>query len=237
MEYFTIETLVWAMFLAVLAAIVYSWLMQKSLSELAGKILEKKADSAENSLTLEELGYKKGTAALLAGFFAKNGNYISKAIVKVEAENYINDSELLFNEKAPVKYYIPEENNNKRLAKHINDSMSLPKLIAVIVMLIIIAVAASTVIDMLGRYASTVPDEFKNNPIGVTEEDTTLLEEQEQANMEAELEKKKKEELEKLEEQAKKELEEAKRAEEAQSDGNAVNNTAVDSGTGTEIAE
>ena len=36
MEYFTIETLVWAMFLAVLAAIVYSWLMQKSLSELAG---------------------------------------------------------------------------------------------------------------------------------------------------------------------------------------------------------
>lgn len=223
MEYFTIENLVWALFLAVLAAIVYSWLMQRSLSELAGRILDAKADSRENALTLDELGYKKGVKAFLAGFFAKNGNYIAKAIVKVEEEASEKDSELLFNTKAPVKYCIPEENNNKRLAKHINDSMSLPKLIAVIVMLIVIAVAAGTVIDLLGKYASNLTEYDGNNPVGVTDDETTLLEEQEQANKEEELEKKKQEELERLEEQAKKELEEAMKAEEQKNEGASEN--------------
>ncbi|MBQ8758682.1 MAG: hypothetical protein IJZ20_03220 [Clostridia bacterium] len=220
MEYFTIENLVWAMFLAILAAIVYSWLMQKSLSELAEKLILKKADSEENALTLQALGYKKGLYAFLTEFFAKNGNYISKAIVKLGGEKTESgDSELLFSVKTPVKYYIPEENNDKRLAKHIKDRMSFAKLVAVIVMLVIIALAASTVIDLLGRYASTLTENGGGNAIGITEDDPTLLEEQAEANREEELAKKKEEELKKIEEQARKELEEAMNAESEQPAG------------------
>ena len=225
MDYFTIENLVWAMFLALLAAIVYTWLMQKSLSELAEKIISNNADSEENALTLENLGYKKGVYSFLAGFYAKNGNYISKAIEKVEEKTENCDSELLFSVKLPVKYYIPKENINKRLEKHIKDRMSFSKLALVIVMLLVIALAASTVIDFLGRYASGVPDKFENNPVGVTDDGNTLLEEQEQANKQEELEKKKQEELEKLEEQAKKELEDAKKAETEQGTAEAADNS------------
>ena len=212
MEYFTVENLVWALFFAILAAILCSCFMQKCLSELAKKLIEKKHDNEDNAATLESLGYKKGIYSAVTAWFAENGNYISKAIVKVKKAESQADSELLFSKKEPVKYYIPEENNNKRLEKHINDSISLPKLAVLIAILVAIAFAASTVIDMLNNYAATLTEYGNDKVIGVTEDETTLLEEQEQANKAEELEQKEKEELEKIEEQARKELEEAQNA-------------------------
>ena len=210
MEYFTVETLVWALFFAILAAIVYTYFMQKSLSALALKLIEKNSNSEESALTLEQLGYGKGFKAMLTAFFAENGNYISKAIVKIKAEAKPSDNELLFVEKEPIKYYIPDEKADKRLEKHMGDSISLPKLFILIALLVAMALAATSIINMLQNYASKLTELGPDKAIGVTEQDKTLLEEQAEANRAEELAKKEEEELKKIEEQAKKELEEAK---------------------------
>lgn len=208
MEFFTVDALVWTLFAAILGAILYSYCMQKFLSEFAKQIIKSGANSKDCAKTLAELGYTKGFQTALTGFFAENGNYISKAIKKVKSESAKKDSELLFQEKDAVKYYIPDENNDSRLKKHIDDQMSLPALVCLVAILVVIAIVATTVIGFLNRYAeNSLSNDDK--AYGVEKEETSLLEEQAQANKEDELAKKKKEELEKIEQQAKNELEEA----------------------------
>ena len=208
MEFFTVESLVWTLFAAILAAILYSYFMQNVLSDLAKRITASRADSETTAKTLAELGYTGALKMFFAGFFAENGNYISKAIKKIKSEKSNKDSELLFEKKETVKYYIPDENSNERLKKHINDGISLRMLICLIAVLVAIALVSTTVIGWLQKYtANALPGDDK--AYGVEKETDGLLDEQAEANRKEELEKKKKEELERIEQQAKEELEEA----------------------------
>lgn len=215
MEYFTTDHLIIVLFFAVLAAIIYTFFMQRSLSDLASRLLDKKADSEENALTLTELGYKGAVSALLAGFFAENGNSISAAIVKVKKEAENADTELLFEKKEAVRYYIPEDKNDERLQKHIKDKLSFSKLVIIIVLLAAIAFAAGKVIDLLTDYAGTLSDGTEK-VYGVEKDETTLLEEQAEANRKEEEQKKEEEALEQIKQEANAELEAAEKAEQSE---------------------
>ena len=219
MEFFTLESLVWTLFAAILAAILYSYCMQRILSEFAKRIMKSGANSETTAKTLAELGYTGGLKTFFTYFFAENGNYISKAVKKVKSECAKKDSELLFEEKAEVKYYIPDENNNARLKKHINDGISLPLLVCLIVVLVVIALVSTTVIGWLQKYTvSSLSDD--DIAYGVEKEADSLLGEQAKANKEDELEKKKLEELERIEQQAKEELEEALKSQNSAEESN-----------------
>ncbi len=219
MELFTVESLVWTLFAAILAAILYSYCMQNVLSDLAKRIMRSGAGSESTAKTLAELGYKGGFTTILTGFFAENGNYISKAVKKVKSGNIKKDSDLLFEEKAAVKYYIPEENNNYRLKKHIDDGISLPVLVCLVAVLVAIALVSTTVIGWLKNYTvNSLPNDDK--AYGVEKEADTLLDEQAKANKEEELANKKQEELERIEQQAKEELEEALKSQNNSADVN-----------------
>lgn len=225
MEYLTIDLVVWAVFCAIFAAIIYTFFMQRCLSKLAKKILEKKVFAEDTALSLEELGYKNSLEMTATKFFAKNGNYLSKVIKRVEPENDESlksgdTDQVLFGKKTQTLYYVPEESIDKKFDKFVKDKMSVPKLFAVIAVVVVMALVASTVIDMLTKYASRLADFGNNNAIGVTEDGTTLLEEQAEANKQEELEEKKAEALEEIEEQKRKELEEAMKA---QNQGEAIN--------------
>lgn len=215
MDYFTTDHLIIVLFFAVLAAIIYTFFMQRSLSALASRILDKKADSEENALTLEELGYKGTVSALLAGFFAENGNSISAAIVKIKKDTENTDTELLFESKEAVRYYIPEDKNDERLQKHIKDKLSFSKLVIIIVLLAAMAFAAGKVIDLLTDYAGTLSDGGEKI-YGAEKDETTLLEEQAEANRKEEEQKKEEQELEQIKQEANAELEEAEKAEQAE---------------------
>lgn len=211
MKDFTVEYMVWTLFFAVLAAIVYVFIMQRCQSTLAERLIEKDACGEDSAKTLCELGYKSAFAAAFAAFFAKNGSHIAKSIVEVK-DSYKSESELLFEKKDEIKYYIPKEKIDKKLEKHIKDKMSFGKLIIVILLLCGLAAIGSTVIGWLTNYASSLKDS-EEKAIGVETERDTLLEEQQKATAEEERKKKEEEELAKIEQQAKEEMEAALEAE------------------------
>lgn len=211
MKEFTVEYMVWTLFFAIIAAILYVFVMQRCQSSLAGKLIEKGADKEQNAKTLIELGYKSAFVMALAEFFAKNGSHIAKSIVTVR-EGEDKENELLFEKNNKVKYYIPKEKIDKKLEKHIKDKMSLGKLVLVILLLCGLATIGSTVIDLLSNYASSLGNSG-NKIIGVETERDSLLEEQEKATAEEERKKKEEEELAKIEQQAKEEMEAAIEAE------------------------
>lgn len=177
------EIIVWAMFSAVMIAVVYAYLMQMYVSKLAGKLIENKKNSKEEAVSLDELGYKSKFSKALTEFFVSGGWTLSKAIVKVGGEKVSGtDPDLLFVKKSEVKYYIPEENITKKTNKHINEKTSLVKLIALLVILTFVACFASRIIDFLGNYAYGLVNGDKKGAIGVEKEDDSLLAEQEELN-------------------------------------------------------
>ncbi len=169
----TTETLVWAFFFAIIAAVVYAFAMQNFLSGLALKLTRTETDTEEKAKTLEQLGYKP-FSAMLTAHFASTGTTVARAIVKIGGEKNENaDSELLFKEKAPVKYYLPEENITKNVKKHLNEKTSVVKLVALLVILLFVAYIANGVISFLGNYAYGLIDREENVPIGIPNESQT----------------------------------------------------------------
>lgn len=182
---FTTENLVWAFFVAVVVAIMYVFVMQHVMSGFAKRLMQKGANSKENAMTLYELGYKDVFATKLAGFFAKGGSVISRAIIKVDTESENKDvfNDLLFQKKNPVKYYLPEENVTKSVNKAINDKTPITKLVLLLVLLLIVAFVATGIIEFLKNSAYGLIDgNSTDEPFGVQKEEDTLLENQEGLN-------------------------------------------------------
>lgn len=219
----TTETLVWAFFFAVIVAVVYAFAMQNFLSGLATKLTQTGTDSKDKAKTLEELGYKP-FSALLTAYFLSSGTTVARAIVKIGGEtNEKADSEMLFREKTPVKYYLPEENITKNVKKHLSEKTSLAKLAALLIILALVAYIASAVINFLGNYAYGLIDgDGGKAPIGVQNGNGTLLEDQEELNRLEEEQKKLEEELAAGEEQS-----------EGQTDGQAENEVQRNGSTDT----
>ena len=182
---FTTENLVWAFFVAVVVAILYVFVMQHIMSGFARRLMKNGANSKECAMTLYELGYKNVFVSKLAGFFAKGGFAISRAIMKVESETENKDvfNDLLFEKKNPVKYYLPEENITKSVNKAINDKTPVTKLAILLVLLLIVACVATSIIEFLKNSAYGLVDgNSSDEPFGVQKEEDTLLENQEGLN-------------------------------------------------------
>jgi hypothetical protein len=177
----TTETLVWAFFFAIIAAVVYAFAMQNFLSGLALKLTRTETDSEEKAKTLEQLGYKP-FSAMLTAHFASSATTVARAIVKIGGEkSEKTDRELLFKEKVPVKYYLPEENITKNVKKHLNEKTSVVKLVVLLVILLFVAYIANGVISFLGNYAYGLIDREENVPIGIPgESHTSQLDKEEQ---------------------------------------------------------
>ncbi len=177
------EIIVWAMFLAIMIAVIYAYLMQMYVSRLAGILIEKNINSKDMAVSLDELGYKNRLSKALTSFFASGGWALSKAIEKTGGEKLDDDGkDLLFVKKSEVKYYIPEENITKKINKHVKEKTSLVKLVALLVILTVVACFASRVIDFLGNYAYGLVNGDEKGAVGVEKEDDSLLTEQEQIN-------------------------------------------------------
>lgn len=180
----TTENLVWTFFVAVLVAIMYVFVMQNVMSEFAKRLIQKGANSKENAKTLTELGYKNIFYVKIVGFFAKGGAVISRSVEKLNLEEVSNDitKDLLFIKKKPVLYYIPEENLTKRVRKAMNDKIPIAKLALLVVILIVVALLATSIIDFLKNSAYGLIDADAGNPSGIGKQENTLLENQEELN-------------------------------------------------------
>ena len=207
------QNLVWALFLAVSVAIIYLYFMQRALSGLANRITENGCQDTESAKSLKELGYKNSLIMAAVSFFAENGTVVARAIKKSACEE--KQSELLFEKKQPVKYYMPPEERNQRFEKHINDKLSAAKVIIILALVAAIALASSAVIDFLSEYAGNVLGKNENTVVGTKKEYESLLEQQEQLNKQKEEETKKQEALERLEELSKEQAEQARKEHEA----------------------
>ena len=178
------QLIVWAMFAAVLIAVLYAYAMQFFVIKLVQRLVDKKIHIEDAALTLEELGYNKKLEKMLTALFASGTWVLSKAIIKVggEVTGETENRDLLFVERADIKYYIPQENLTKKINKHIAERMSFSKLIVLIVVLLVVATLAGKVIDFLSNYAYGVVTDDGKNSIGVEQKDDSLLSEQEELN-------------------------------------------------------
>lgn len=220
----SVETLVWAMFAAIMLAVVYSFAMQNSLALLAKRLIEKEVHTKERALTLYELGYKNYLVIAVTAYFASGKTTVARAIEKISvSEKTQLQKDLLFTEKEECKYFLPEENVTKNVKKHINEEISYPKLAAVLILLLVAAIVGSAVIRFLGNFAYGLVDgDGGKEPYGVTSEENSLLGEQEELN-------RREEEMKALEaeiEEAEKALEEAKESDGNAGDGEAPGSTA-----------
>ena len=183
----TIEAFVWAVFFAILAAIVYTFLVQTVLSRLVKRLSNAGADTPEIAKTLKQLGYRNAALMALVRVLANGGSPLARALVKYAPQEKTDpaDKELLFAEKPEVSYFLPAENRTKSFEKHYAERVPLVKMAGLIVLLTAAAFAASGVVRFLGNWAGDlISSDSKKEPYGTTERDDSLLNEQEQLNRE-----------------------------------------------------
>lgn len=201
----TTETLVWTVFFAVVAAVAYTFFMQRSLGGLVKRLTGKNAVSPEKAQTLDELGYRSAFVKAVVRFYAGGGSPVARGIVKTKPEaddgagKTEADSDLLFASAASkeLRYHIPSENRTKCFEKHAAEKAPLVKLAGMLALLFLAAFVATSVIDFLGGWATDLVGKENKGAVGVTDSDNSLLEEQEKLNRE-EQEAKKREEEERL---------------------------------------
>ena len=184
----SLTAFVWMIFFAVLAAAVYTFLVQSLLSRLVWRLLDAGADSPENAKTLAQLGYRDGLCRSLVRTFAGGGSPLARAVVKQmpDKQEKMGD-ELLFAEKPEISYYFPAENRTKSFEKHYNERVPLVKMAGLFVLLAVAAFAATGVIRFLGNWANNVVSSgSKKDAYGTVERDDSLLDEQEKLNREEE---------------------------------------------------
>ncbi len=202
-----IRMLVWVLYAAIAVAVVYSYSMQKMLLRLTARLTEKEVDTPEKAKTLEQLGFRRALTRALLGHFVATGSPLARSIVckEMPVKHEVTD-ELLFAEKPLKSYYLPQENRTKSFEKHRREQVRLLPIVGLLVALFLVALAATSVIQMLGNWtADVVNGEDSPEIYGTTDSAGSLLDEQEKLN---------KEEKERLEQEAK---EAAKNADENES--------------------
>lgn len=189
----TLEIFVWTIFFAILAAVLYTCLVQHMLTGLVGRLLKQDAETEQTAKTLPQLGYHNALVRALVKVFAKGGSPLARAIKqKAPPASETEDSELLFAEKAELAYYLPKENRTKSFEKHFAERVPLVKTAVLLLLLALVAFAASSVIRFLGNWANaTVHAGSKNHAYGNAEREDSLLDEQEKLNEQERIEQEK----------------------------------------------
>ena len=178
----SVTLIVWSVFAALVIASVITYTVERSLQLLAAVLLHENAEDASNAKTLRELGYR-GIFLSVTALCASSGSRIARAIGKVNTEvplgNNKEDGELLFHNTQEMRYYLPKDTIDKSLRKHLLADTPIWKLLAALIVLLLAALAATSVIRFLGRSASNVPKAFEHGVYGTENKQDSLLEEQE----------------------------------------------------------
>lgn len=190
-----IEMFVWIVYAAIVVAVVYTYGMQKMLLRLTARLTENEIDVPEKATTLEQLGFKCALTRALLAHFAATGSPLARSIVcKEKPVKHAEADELLFAEKPVKTYYLPVENRTKSFEKHRGERVRLWPIVGLLVALFLVALAATSVIQVLGTWtAGVVNGDDSPEVYGTTDKSNSLLEEQEKLN---------KEEKERLEQEA-----------------------------------
>lgn len=184
----TLTMFVWTIFAAILAAALYSFAVQRVLSGFISRLIKAEADAPEKAETLEQLGYTGSVLPFLVRTFVKGGSPLARAIVVcTPPAPDLNNTELLFPEKAELSYYLPEANRTKSFEKHYKERLPLAKTAAIVLLLLATAFAATGVIRFFGNWTNSLIDgDSKKHAYGVNERDDSLLDEQEKLNADEE---------------------------------------------------
>lgn len=180
----TLTMFVWTIFAAILAAALYSFAVQRVLSGFISRLIKAEADAPEKAETLEQLGYTGSVLPFLVRTFVKGGSPLARAVTVCTPQTPdLNDTELLFPEKAELSYYLPEEKRSKSFEKHYKERLPLAKTAAVILLLLAVAFAATGVIRFFGNWTNSLMNGDSNkHAYGVNGRDDSLLDEQEKLN-------------------------------------------------------
>lgn len=180
----TLTMFVWTIFAAILAAALYSFAVQRVLSGFISRLIKAEADAPEKAETLEQLGYTGSVLPFLVRTFVKGGSPLARAVTVCTPQTPdLNNTELLFPEKAELSYYFPEENRTRSFEKHYKERLPLAKTAAVILLLLAVAFAATGVIRFFGNWTNSLMNGDSNkHAYGVNGRDDSLLDEQEKLN-------------------------------------------------------
>lgn len=184
----TLTMFVWTIFAAILAAALYSFAVQRVLSGFISRLIKAEADAPKKAETLEQLGYTGSVLPFLVRTFVKGGSPLARAVVVcTPPAPDLNNTELLFPEKAELSYYFPEENRTRSFEKHYKERLPLAKTAAIVLLLLATAFAATGVIRFFGNWTNSLIDgDSKKHAYGVNERDDSLLGEQEKLNADEE---------------------------------------------------
>ena len=184
----TLTMFVWAIFAAILAAALYSFAVQRVLSGFISRLIKAEADAPEKAETLKQLGYTGLVLPFLVRTFVKGGSPLARAVVVcTPPAPDLNNTELLFPEKAELSYYLPEENRTRSFEKHYKERLPLAQTAAIVLLLLATAFAATGVIRFFGNWTNALIDgDSKKHAYGVNERDDSLLDEQEKLNADEE---------------------------------------------------
>ena len=180
----TLPMFVWTIFAAILAAALYSFAVQRVLSGFISRLIKADADASEKAKTLKQLGYTGAALSFLVRTFVRGGSPLARAVTVCTPQTPdLNNTELLFPEKAELSYYFPEENRTRSFEKHYKERLPLAKTAAVILLLLAVAFAATGVIRFFGNWTNSLMNGDSNkHAYGVNGRDDSLLDEQEKLN-------------------------------------------------------
>lgn len=191
----TVKMLVWILYAAVAAAVLYTYVMQKMLVKLVKRLIAHGAESPETACTLEQLDFTNPLTQGLLAHFAASGSTLSRSVVRTERAaptanektggTQVDEAELLFREKTTYAYYLPPEGRTKSFEKHLGSGQSPFAIAGLLIALFLVATVASGVISFLGNWASGLVERDSTPGVyGTANTEESLLEEQEKLNEE-----------------------------------------------------
>jgi TctA family transporter len=134
----TSASIIWAIILGVFIAVVITYINKKTVGKLVNKLLALPADSEENAVTLDELG------------FGKNGSLRYALRPSSTLSNIIKHTE-------DGRYYIPEDQQYRAEIVYTQNRLSVMTLVISAVLLI---VAGSALLNVLPSFVNMFKSVF-----------------------------------------------------------------------------
>ena len=134
----TSASIIWAIILGVFIAVVITYINKKTVGKLVNKLLALPADSEENAVTLDELG------------FEKNGSLRYALRPSSTLSNIIKHTE-------DGRYYIPEDQQYRAEIVYTQNRLSVMTLVISAVLLI---VAGSALLNVLPSFVNMFKSVF-----------------------------------------------------------------------------
>ncbi len=154
---------VWAIFLGLVFAIIYTYYQKQTLSKFISALVNGRCFDEQNAKTFSNLGFNSALARIFIKRSVLSQYGLSRIIKKVELENTQNQ-DTLFPQKEH-KFYIQEELISEAQKKYRYENTPIWKIAVLVIALLIIALISVSVIKFLGNFAKNVftPDNKGTN--------------------------------------------------------------------------